>query len=182
MRDKVTTRLCPQTTTFLKKKESRSGIKPRPFRFKPAHKPSCRPPLVIPPNKSGKGAGLWMCPLSLVSSLGKIYDNEGMTSHVFIQKMHYSHTSCLLYFLVPLSSFLAQLLALSQCLHTHTHTHVRQRDICFLLSKVNNQSNKQYSYAVSVCLEKLINKHQRFQIVLPDSFSRPLNALMLHHS
>ena len=63
VRDKVTTRLCPQTTTFLKKKESRSGIKPRPFSFKPAHKPSCRPPLVIPPYKSGKGAGLWMGPL-----------------------------------------------------------------------------------------------------------------------
>ena len=34
-----------------------------------------------------------------------------MTSHVFIQKMHYSLTSCQLYFLVPLSSFLAHLLA-----------------------------------------------------------------------
>ena len=30
VRDKVT-RQCPQTTTFLKRKESRSGIKPRPF-------------------------------------------------------------------------------------------------------------------------------------------------------
>ena len=58
VRDKVTTRLCPQTTTFLMKKESRS--------FKPSHKPSCRPPLVIPPDKSGKGAGLWMGPLSAV--------------------------------------------------------------------------------------------------------------------
>ena len=36
-----------------------------------------------------------------------------MTSHVFIQKMHYSFTSCKLYFVVPLSSFLAHLLALS---------------------------------------------------------------------
>ena len=36
-----------------------------------------------------------------------------MTSYVFIQKMHYSLTSCQLYFLVPLSSFLAHLLALS---------------------------------------------------------------------
>ena len=35
-----------------------------------------------------------------------------MTSHVFIKKMHYSLTSCQLYFLVPLSSFLAHLLAL----------------------------------------------------------------------
>ena len=34
VRDKVTTRLCPQTATFLKKKESRSGIKPRSFCFK----------------------------------------------------------------------------------------------------------------------------------------------------
>ena len=32
VRDKVT-RQCPQTTTFLKRKESRSGIKPRPFSF-----------------------------------------------------------------------------------------------------------------------------------------------------
>ena len=30
VRDKVTGQ-CPQTTTFLKKKESRSGIEPRPF-------------------------------------------------------------------------------------------------------------------------------------------------------
>ena len=36
-----------------------------------------------------------------------------MTSHVFIQKTHYSLTSCQLHFLVPLSSFLAHLLALS---------------------------------------------------------------------
>ena len=36
-----------------------------------------------------------------------------MTSHVFIQKMHYSLASCQLYFLVPLSSFLAHLLAYS---------------------------------------------------------------------
>ena len=32
VRDKVT-RPCPQTTTFLKRKESRSGIEPRPFRL-----------------------------------------------------------------------------------------------------------------------------------------------------
>ena len=32
MTDKVT-RLCPQTTTFLKRKESRSGIEPRSFRL-----------------------------------------------------------------------------------------------------------------------------------------------------
>ena len=32
VRDKVT-RQCPQTTTFLKRKESRSGIEPRPFRL-----------------------------------------------------------------------------------------------------------------------------------------------------
>ena len=32
VRDKVTTRLCPQTTTFLKKRESgRSGMEPRPL-------------------------------------------------------------------------------------------------------------------------------------------------------
>ena len=36
-----------------------------------------------------------------------------MTSHVFIQKMHYSLTSGQLYFLVPLSSFPAHLLATS---------------------------------------------------------------------
>ena len=30
VRDKVT-RPCPQTTTFLKRKETRSGIEPRPF-------------------------------------------------------------------------------------------------------------------------------------------------------
>ena len=36
VRDKVT-RQCPQTTTFLKGKESRSGIEPRSFRL-PEHK------------------------------------------------------------------------------------------------------------------------------------------------
>ena len=62
VRYKVIKRLSPQTTSFFKKRESRSGIEPRPFCFKPAHKPSCRPPLVIPPDNSGKGAGLWMGP------------------------------------------------------------------------------------------------------------------------
>ena len=50
--------------------------------------------------------------------------------------MHYSLTSCQLYFLVPLSSFLAHLLALSNWLwswswfsttHTHKHTHTPGR-------------------------------------------------------
>ena len=54
------TGLCPQTTTFLKKKDSRSGIEPRPLCFKPADKPSCRPPLVIPRDNSGKRAALWV--------------------------------------------------------------------------------------------------------------------------
>ena len=48
VRDKV--------TTFLMKKESRSG---RPLCFKLAHKPSCRLPPVIPRDNSGKGARLW---------------------------------------------------------------------------------------------------------------------------
>ena len=39
--DKVT-RQCPQTTTFLKRKESRSGIKPRSFRL-PAYRLTARP-------------------------------------------------------------------------------------------------------------------------------------------
>ena len=34
MRDKVT-RQCPQTTTFLKRRERRSGIEPRPFCLPP---------------------------------------------------------------------------------------------------------------------------------------------------
>ena len=40
-RDKVT-RPCPQTTTFLKRKESRSGIEPRSFRL-PAYRLTARP-------------------------------------------------------------------------------------------------------------------------------------------
>ena len=63
---------CPQTTTFLKKKDSRSGIEPRPLSFKPAHKPSCRPPLVIPPDNSGKGAGLRMG-LMILQSLWRLH-------------------------------------------------------------------------------------------------------------
>ena len=41
VRDKVT-RPCPQTTTFLKRKESRSGIEPRSFRL-PAYRLTARP-------------------------------------------------------------------------------------------------------------------------------------------
>ena len=41
VRDKVT-RQCPQTTTFLKGKESRSGIEPRSFRL-PAYRLTARP-------------------------------------------------------------------------------------------------------------------------------------------
>ena len=41
LRDKVT-RLCPQTTIFLKRKESRSGIEPRSFRL-PAYRLTARP-------------------------------------------------------------------------------------------------------------------------------------------
>ena len=66
VRDKVT-RLCPLTTTFLKRKESRSGIEPRPLCFKPAHKPFCRPPLVIRRDKSGKGAGCGLVSVPLFS-------------------------------------------------------------------------------------------------------------------
>ena len=33
VRDKVTIRQCPKTTTFLKRTDSRSGIEPRPFRL-----------------------------------------------------------------------------------------------------------------------------------------------------
>ena len=39
--DKIT-RQCPQTTTFLKRKESRSGIEPRSFRL-PAQRLTARP-------------------------------------------------------------------------------------------------------------------------------------------
>ena len=41
VRDKVT-RQCPQTTTFLKRKESQSGIKPRSFHL-PAYRLNARP-------------------------------------------------------------------------------------------------------------------------------------------
>ena len=40
-----------------------------------------------------------------------------MTLHVLIQKIHYSLTSCQLHFPVPLSSFLAHLLALSHIIN-----------------------------------------------------------------
>ena len=51
VRDKVTTRLSTNHNLFKEKGEP-SGIEPRPLCFKPAHKPSCRPPLVIPPHNS----------------------------------------------------------------------------------------------------------------------------------
>ena len=37
VRDKVTRRQCPQTTTFMKRKGSRSGIEPRPYRLPALH-------------------------------------------------------------------------------------------------------------------------------------------------
>ena len=49
-----------------------------------------------------------------------------MTSHVFIQKIHYSLTSCQLYFLVPLSSFLAGLLALSHTVYTYVKINIKR--------------------------------------------------------
>ena len=42
VKDKVTRRQCPQTTTFMKRKESRSGIEPRPYRL-PALRLTARP-------------------------------------------------------------------------------------------------------------------------------------------
>ena len=44
--DKVT-RQCPQTTTFLKRKESRSGIEPRSFRL-PAYRLTVKPNRLFP--------------------------------------------------------------------------------------------------------------------------------------
>ena len=46
VRDKVT-RQCPQTTTFLKRKESRSGVEPRSFRL-PAYRLTARPNRLSP--------------------------------------------------------------------------------------------------------------------------------------
>ena len=59
LRDKVT-RPCPQTTTFLKRKESRSGIEPRSFRL-PAQR------LTASPNRLSLRMYLWwgLCTLYL---------------------------------------------------------------------------------------------------------------------
>ena len=46
VRDKVT-RPCPQTTTFLKRKESRSGMEPRSFRL-PTYRLTARPNRLSP--------------------------------------------------------------------------------------------------------------------------------------
>ena len=100
VRDKVTIRQCPQTTTFLKRKESRSGIEPRPrpllltsltpYRWaKPAHRrgflrPSfvgcqscCLPhpkyhgPVYIGPCEIPSGLEMWVTP-GLLWSTGAI--------------------------------------------------------------------------------------------------------------
>ena len=54
--DKVT-RQCPQTTTFLKRKESRSGIEPRSFRL-PAYRLTARPNRLSQPSLSVLAAGV----------------------------------------------------------------------------------------------------------------------------
>ena len=95
VRDKVT-RLCPKTTTFFKRKESRSGIEPMPFCL-PALQPSgqngsqcksfCRPPLVVhlaisdSGNKRGGAVELWhTAPLKLQAL---VYDILPSTTAVF---------------------------------------------------------------------------------------------------
>ena len=60
LRNKVT-RPCPQTTTFLKRKESRSGIEPRSFRL-PAYRLTARP--------NRLSVNVWMAGLDLLERVG----------------------------------------------------------------------------------------------------------------
>ena len=95
MRDKVTRpQHFTQTTTFLKKKESWSRIELRPFCFKPAHKPSHRLPLVIPPDNSGKGVGLWMGLCGECTSLSHthIHTHTYACTHTCTQTFSNIHT------------------------------------------------------------------------------------------
>ena len=57
VRDKVT-RQFSQTTTFLKGKESRSGIEPRSFRL-PAYRLTARPNRLSVEHTSGVSSSLW---------------------------------------------------------------------------------------------------------------------------
>ena len=131
MRDKVTTRLCPQT--FLMKKESRSGIELRPLCFKPAHKPSCRPPLVIPPNKSGKGVGLWMGPLSGVYTAVKNKQQQQKTLTNIQNDFQVSHQL----FKSPTKAI--------QLLFTDTHSHfhlLAQPQLSNVFTTIDNWSDR----------------------------------------
>ena len=84
-----------------------------------------------------------------------------MTSHVFIQKMHYSLTSCQFYFLVPLSSFLAHLLALSLYILATggSHVHMCQwQEAIFMFTYINDR--RQSSSHTSVTEGSEVNTHQ----------------------
>ena len=68
---------------------------------------------------------------------------------MFIQKMHYSLTSCQLYFLVPLSSFLAHLLALSHmCMHPCVPEHACVMCVCVCVGGGGDVSNG----SIHVCI------------------------------
>ena len=68
-----------------------------------------------------------------------------ITSHVFIQKMYYSLTSCQLYFLVPLSSFLAHLLALSHKWKRFQHRNTLTSSWTQHLSQLKSLTIKYYN-------------------------------------
>ena len=57
-----------------------------------------------------------------------------MTLHVFIQKMYYSLTSRQLYFLVPLSSFLAHLLAPSHNYNIYIYIYIYSVSFIYIYS------------------------------------------------
>ena len=72
VRNKVT-RPCPQTTTFLKRKESRSGIEPRSFRL-PAYRLTARP------NRLSKPVCPVQCCFMSTETVPTVSDGEPRTS------------------------------------------------------------------------------------------------------
>ena len=110
--DKITEQ-CPQTTTFLKRKESRSGIEPRSFRLpasitpyrwaKPAHRCTCTETTILYEDDLGKANREGICVTTsfdpvrlsvysftavLWSSEQVVYWNNGIVSGVNLYFQH----------------------------------------------------------------------------------------------
>ena len=81
VRDKITVRQCPQTTTSFERRESRSGIQPRPVCL-PAYRLTARPNQVTV--KSRFSQGLTLCSSMALAVSSVLHRNAGPCSSSLI--------------------------------------------------------------------------------------------------